>query len=59
MKAPCLVTGSARPGIRILVWARTSQSRLSMRIASSLIQKHIPRANHRPARVAMNGWTFR
>ena len=30
-----------------------------MRIASSLIKKHRPRATHRPARVAMNGWTFR
>ena len=30
-----------------------------MGIASSLIQKHRPRATHRPASVAMNGWTFR
>ena len=28
-------------------------------MALSLMKKHRPRATHRPASVAMNGWTFR
>ena len=57
--SPCLVTGSASPGISSFVPARTSYSRLRIGIALSLMKKDRPRATHRPASVAMNGWTLR
>ena len=53
------MTGSARPGISSFVPARTSYSRLRIGIALSLMKKDRPRATHRPASVAMNGWTLR
>jgi hypothetical protein len=59
MKSPVFAAGSESPGIRLRVCPRICQTRFFMATASSLMKKHIPRANHIPARVAMNGWTFR
>ena len=58
-KSPRCVAGSLSPGIRSRVRARMRKKGWLMAMASSLMKKHIPRANHMPARVAMKGWTLR